>query len=355
MERVAIVGLSLPAVRELGRFEVHGVAIPQFGGWRPSVRVAIREGLSGVYRPRSVLKAEWVDELYREQDPSYLAGCEKLIADLKFFDVVVFSTFCPLHPELIRSHLRKQVKVLGFSDDPHSTYVRGVPYLSSFDAAYYISPSYSELTSFQELFELLKFTKVRWLPLVQPHDYPSLDIGQIRGRSITSCYVGNPTGSKFDRIVRMKQTFGSEFVIRGRWPLGGYFGFARPLVGETPFFTRVRPISSADKEQLYINTKIGFNMHVSDRPAESGNMRTYDIAGYGMMPLCDRGARNLQASIFEEGTESVYYSSFDEALELLRHFRSNDADRSRIAFAAHRRACADYRWDKVWLDFLNWL
>lgn len=329
--------------------------MPAVSGYRKSARLALRDGFSGVHRQRSVLKAEWVDELYRDHDPEYLRACELLVALAKNFEIVIFSTFNYLHPEIIAAELGAQTKVLGFSDDPHSTYVRGIPYLWAFDAAYFISPSYSSQTSFAELFAQIGFTKVRWLPLAQPIAYPQLSLEQITNRGQACCYVGNPTGSKLDRLAYLKRHLGNDFLIYGRWPLNGFYGFVRPLVGESPFFHKVRAVSAAEKERLYLDTKIGFNMHVSDLPAECGNMRTYETAAFGMMPLCDRGAQNLQSSIFEENTEAIYYSSSEEALEKFRHYRANDRDRAKIAFAAHRRAIKDYRWETVMLDFLRWL
>jgi hypothetical protein len=349
------VGLTLPEPRRLGRYFIEGIQVPSLPGVRASMRALIRDGVSGTRLSRAVLKSEWVDELYREGDPAYSRFADALVARLRSFDVVVFSTYCPLHPEILVSELRGATRVLGFSDDPHSTYVRGIPYLWAFDAAYYISPSYSGSMSFAELFGRVGFTKVRWMPLVLPRDYPVLDAEQIRNRSRTCCYVGNPTGSKFDRIRALKRRFGSEFEVYGRWPLHGYYGFVRPLIGESSFLRPVRSISAVEKETLYLSTKIGFNMHVSDRPAECGNMRTYEAAGFGMMSLCDRGALNLQSTIFEEGREAIYYSDLQEACALIEEFSRDDGKRTSIAQLAHRRFHSDYTWNKVWREFLDWL
>lgn len=353
--KVAILGLHLEASRELGRFEVHGVPMIELSGLRPSFRALLRDGLGSVQYGRAMLKAEHVDDLYRNRDPKYMAAAQAMLDSLRDFDVIIFSTYNPLHPELLADSLKDKIKVLGFTDDPHSTYVRGIPYLWAFDAAYFISPAYSSRMGFAELFANIGYERVRWLPLVQPIEYPQLTLDEIRNRSLTIAYVGAPTGSKIDRLRALDQAFGSELALFGRWRMKGYYGYVRPFLGETPFFRTVQPITQANKLALYRKTKIGFNMHVSNMPSECGNMRTYEAAAFGMMLLSDRAGLNLQSEIFEEGTEAIYYDSIEEAIELARFYANNTEERSRIALAAHRRALAEYSWEKVTHDFLTWL
>ena len=353
--KVAILGLRLDVSRELGRFEVHGLPLIELSGLRPSFRALLRDGLGSVQYGRAMLKAEYVDDLYRNRDPKYMAAAQALLDSLSNFDVVIFSTYNPLHPELLADGLKNKIKVLGFTDDPHSTYVRGIPYLWAFDAAYYISPAYSSQMGFSELFAKIGYDRVRWLPLVQPINYPRLTFDEIRNRSITMAYVGAPTGSKVDRLRALDQAFGSDLALFGRWRMKGYYGYVRPFLGEPPFLRTVRPITQADKLLLYRKTKIGFNMHVSNIPSECGNMRTYEAAAFGMMLLSDRAGLNLQREIFEEGIEAIYYDSIEEAIELARFYANNTEERTRIALAAHRRALAEYSWEKVTHDFLTWL
>lgn len=354
-KKVLLLGVVLPQPIRLGNFEIHGESMPVIEGFTGSMRDILRNGINGFRNSHAFIKAEFIDELYRSSNPYYLERCELLVDLIKSFDIVIFCTYNYLHPAIIKSELSNQIKVLGFTDDPHSTYIRGIPYLWAFDAAYYISPSYSEKISFPELFRSLNFTKFKWMPLVQPIKYPNLLENDFVNRNISSCYVGNPTGSKFERIVNLKRRFGDDFQVYGRWPLNGYYGFIRPFLFEKPFFHKVKPISASEKCKLYLNTKIGFNMHVSDSPSESGNMRTYETAAFGMMPLCDRGANNLQSLIFEENKESIYYSCNQEAIELMNWYLKNDDERIRIAMGAYKKVKSDYGWEKVMYDFLKWI
>jgi glycosyltransferase involved in cell wall biosynthesis len=353
--KVAIIGLQLEHPRILGGYEVHGVPLEFANGFIKSPRLLLRDGVNAIDYRRSVLRSEYVDELYRTRDPVYMSAANQLIKELENYDILIFSTYNPLHPEMVAQCLVNKLKVLGFTDDPHSTYVRGIPYLWAFDAAYYISPSYSSTMSFEELFKKVGFKHVRWLPLVQPIKYPELTLEDIRNRSIQIAYVGNPTGSKMDRIVELNGAFGENFALYGKWRFNGYYGFMRPLLGERPFLRKVHPISVQEKRSLYLKTMIGFNMHVSDLPSECGNMRTYETAAFGMMPLCDRGGLNLQTQIFEEGKESIYYNDLKEAIELAHYYLKHSDERIQIAWSAHKRAREEYSWEKVMFEYLEWL
>lgn len=315
----------------------------------------MRDGLNGVSYGRALLQAQHIDELYRDRDQTYLHEMDQLIACLESFDILIFSTYCPIHPELLSTRLSSKIKVLGFTDDPHSTYARGVPFLWAFDAAYYISPGYSPTKGFEEFMQDIGIAKATWLPLAQPIDYPELTYQQILDRDVTVTYVGCPTGSKVDRLHELHRAFGKDFALYGRWRMNGYYGYVRPFVGEQMFPRRVQSISHADKQQLYLNSAIGFNMHVSDQPSECGNMRTYETAAFGMMPLCDRAGLNLQTLIFAENTEAVYYDNMKEAVALIKHYTAHPEERATIAWTAYQKAYTKYNWNLVTENFLKWL
>jgi hypothetical protein len=64
--------------------------------------------------------------------------------------LIILATYNPIHPEILHRRLRLPTKILGFIDDPYSTYERGIPYLWAFDGAFYISPSDDENRLFAE-------------------------------------------------------------------------------------------------------------------------------------------------------------------------------------------------------------
>jgi spore maturation protein CgeB len=109
-----------------------------------------------------------------------------------------------------------------------------------------------------------------------------------------------------------------------------------------------------ERTRLYWRTKIGFNMHVSDVPTETGNMRMYEVPAHGAMLMCDKAARDAHEQIFAPGTEAVYYDSVEDAIEKIEHYLIHDKERLAIARAGCERFWADYEWEANLLRFLDW-
>lgn len=356
MKRVAVFGLPLHGEVSLGDFRLYAIGRGiRWEGRSGSVRRLLTNGLDGSIRARQVLEAQGVDALYRTHDRQYLANCDRLLEEASDADAVVFFTYPFLHPEIIARSRGSRKFIMGFVDDPHSTYVRGLPYAWAYDGAFYISPSYSRQWSFAELLMNAGVRRSYWLPLVQPLPMPELTRDEVLRRSMDICYVGNPTYSKVDRLAEFRQVFGPRFVVHGRWPFGGFAGFLRPLLGERGYFRRVTSISPSGKRALYLSTKIALNMHVSDEPAECGNMRTYEAASHGMLLLSDRGAMNLQRQVFEEGVEAVYYENMNDAIAKAVELLRDDDRRAEIAYNAHIKARERYSFETVWKGLCDWI
>lgn len=299
--------------------------------------------------------ADGIDKLYRSRHPSYMRLVRDFVEKFHDFDVIILATYCPIHPEILFHELKKPVKILGFVDDPFSTYVRGVPYLWAFDGAFYVSPSYSERELFSEKMEQWSCVNHTWWPLV-PHALPKPSVGQefFSDRDIDLIYVGQAYGPKIDRLIQLKKKFGSRFRIHGRWPFKGYHGLVRGLLGKPIFPHRVAPLTTDERTALYCRTKIGFNMHLSDVPRETGNMRMYETPAHGMMMICDKAGRDAHAQIFTPDEEAVYYDSIVDAIDKIEYYLANDEARLRIAKAGYDRATSEYGWEPNLKRFLDW-
>jgi spore maturation protein CgeB len=105
---------------------------------------------------------------------------------------------------------------------------------------------------------------------------------------------------------------------------------------------------------LYWRAKIGFNMHLSDIPSESGNARMYELAAHGVMMVCDAAASNAHAQVFAPQCEAIYYESFEGAIKLIDHYLSHDEERLRIARNGFNRFWRDYSWDENLKKLLDW-
>ena len=320
---------------------------------------------------RRLYESKWVDQLYREKDPSYMRYVGDFVEKFRNADLLVFANYNPIHPEILCKELPNPIKVLGFVDDPISTYVRGIPYLWAFDGALYISPSYNDRLLFKEALKLWGCEQSYWWPLVQPkrnaankeelwpHSAPrdkAVYLGDdfFSHRDLDLIYVGAQYGPKVDRLIQLRKRFGSRLKIHGRWPLAGLGGMARGLKGKPVLWGRIRSISDQERTNLYYRTKIGINMHFSPTPMETGNMRMYEVPGHGMMMLCDKAGLNAHEQIFEPDKEAVFYDSTADAIEKIEYYLAHDEERLRIARAGFTRVHKDYDGEMGLKRLLDW-
>jgi glycosyltransferase involved in cell wall biosynthesis len=340
----------------------HGYQIKTFDPWKyfsKKPRGEFREFLSGgwnsYYVRHKLYFAGEIDRLYRNRDASYMAFIADFVEAFRDFDLVILLNYCPVHPEVLYHELKKPVKILGFVDDPFSTYLRGIPFLWAFDGAVYISPSYSENELFADKLREWGCANHTWWPLV-PHRFPVCDPSEdfFSKRDVDLVYVGNAYGPKIDRLIQLKKKFGKRFRVHGRWPFQGYHGVVRGLAGRSVFWHRVTPLSNHERMQLYGRTKIGINMHLSEVPRETGNMRMYEVPAHGMMLLCDKAGSDAHAQIFRPDAEAVFYDSIEDAIEKIEYFLAHDAERSQIAKAGFMRVRADYDWEQNLKRLLDW-
>lgn len=171
-------------------------------------------------------------------------------------------------------NFKNSIKVLGFIDDPISTYSRGLPYIWAFNGVFYISPSYEE--------RLMKNELTKWG--IKNHFWHNLIVKKdeikinnyddfFRNRKNDVVYIGGWYGQKVDQLSLLKKKFGDRFSYYGRAPLGGYAGYIRPIKGQRVFLYRVKSLSNQERTSIYTSTKIGFNMHLTGVFKECGNMR----------------------------------------------------------------------------------
>lgn len=349
---------NLPELRDfdgyrIQTFDLHAY-FPTNGHW--GLADLIRRGQVGYSHRRAIQDGvAGIDRLYRERNPQYMRMLSDFLDRFRDFDAVIMSTYNFLHPEVLCRELKKPIKVLGFIDDPYSTYLKGIPYLWAFDGAFYISPSYDECSLFGEALERWGCRNHTWWPLV-PYPFERGDGCRrfFRKRDIELSYIGNPTGSKVDRLIQWKAHFGKRLRVHGRWPFKGYAGFLRGLAGMQMYKARVRSLTQQDRTALYWRTQIGLNMHVSDRPTETGNMRMYEVTAHGGMLLCDKAGRDAHAQIFEPDKEAVYYDSVEDAIEKAEYYLKQEDERVAIAEAGYRRFWKDYEWKLNLKRFLDW-
>jgi spore maturation protein CgeB len=348
---------DLPPMRDFNGYDLHTFDPGTYISLREpvSARERILYGWSGRRKFDKLYNAAGIDRLYRSRDPAYMRMVAEFVERFRNFDLIILLNYNPIHPEILYHELKRPIKILGLVDDPQASYLRTVPYLWAFDGVCYISPSFDERHLFPEVLQEWGVTQHRWWPL-RPEPEPNLmvDAEFFENRDIDLIYIGNAYGSKMDRLRVLKRKYGSRFHVYGRWPLRGYYGYVRGIFGKPVFPHRVRSVSASKREELYCRTRIGINMHLSDVPRETGNMRMYEVPAHGSLLLCDKGGRDAHAQILRPGEEAVFYDSMDDAVEKVEYYLKNQEERIRIARNGFERVRRDYAWESNLKRLLDW-
>jgi hypothetical protein len=306
-------------------------------------------------RLAALLTAAGVDALYRDRDPDYLRYVRDFVDAYRNADLVIMATYNSVHPEVLHKELPGPTKILGFVDDPYSTYVRGIPYLWAFDGAFYISPGYDSNHRFADALAKWGCRNSRWFPLVTSR-HPQLEPTErfFLERDVDLVYVGASYGNKIARLAQLKRHFGDRFRVHGRWGFGGHAGWLRGLAGKPVYPHRVTPLSDAARRALYLRAKIGINMHLSNAPTETGNVRMYEVPAHGAMLLCDKAALDAHEEIFIPGIEAVFYDTLADAIEKIEYYAHHTPERVAIARAGFERVRRDYDFEVVLKGLLDW-
>lgn len=230
-------------------------------------------------KKQTIQTALGVDKLYREGDPRYMQMADDFVRRFADFDLIVMSTYNFIHPDIFSRLLPKPIKILGFIDEPVSTYDR-IPNLWAFDGAFYISPGYRNGQLMGEALHNWGCPSVHWRPLTHLNNFQMAttpDDAFFRRRTTDLVYVGGDYGKKANRLLEFKEHFGQRFRVHGRWPLKGYSGIVKWLAGREGFPYRVTSLTHDERTRLYWDSKIGIDMHYSELPSE--DRKRSDVRG----------------------------------------------------------------------------
>jgi hypothetical protein len=83
-------------------------------------------------------------------------------------------------------------------------------------------------------------------------------------------------------------------------------------------------------------------------------MRMYETTAHGLVLLCDKAATGAHASIFEPNVEALFYSSMEEAIDLIERCFSDSRLSREIATAGFERCRRHYSRDNVLDRLITW-
>ena len=319
-----------------------------------------KHGISGNSLFAKLRQPEFIQNLYQTKDKEYFRFLNKFREKYKDYDVIVMNPGVDLvHPEYLHKHFKNSLKVLHFIDDPHATYNYCLPYAWTFDAATYISPSYSQDFDMSRFLNLVGFKSTFWTPLsssnINPSKWTINELEeQLRTRNKEAVYFGNFYSGKIERLITLKKKLKNKFKIYGKFPLKGLSFFLYSLLKKNPTMCLPSYLTNYEREKVYENTAIGINMHLSHPAIETGNARTYELAYRGVAQVVDTSDVSLIENIFEPNVEILTYENIDECVFKTKKLIEDDDLRTRIALAAYKKATEEYSYSKTFERLINW-
>jgi len=334
-----------------------------FRYFKPEFKIknAFLHGYSGNNLNAFFYSPNFLQKLYLDKDKRYFAFLNEFKERYFNYDVIVMNPGWDLvHPEFLYKNFSNSIKCLHFIDDPHLSYGYGSAFSWIFDCATYISPSYNEDFTMEEILSLFGFKKFMWVPhsiscfgksLLSKEEFFNQQIS----RNDKCIYVGNFYLSKAERLLKIKNELKNSYDYFGKAPLKG---FIYPLLNlrnnKLSFTTKSRPIDNFTRDKLYSTYGIGLNMHLSTPSLECGNARTYELAYNGLAQVCDKSEVSLSNFIFQDKKEIFFYSNINECKDVIKYLIYNKEVRYEVAYNAYTRCHKEYQYYNVLRKQISW-
>lgn len=351
--------------KQEGDFEFNGNIISNLNyryylNKKPSLFDYFKGGYSNSSISSKLFNPHYLNRLYLEKDKDYFRFLNTFYEKYRDYDVLVMTPGENLvHPEFLYQNFSNSLKVILCVDDPFCTYSSILPYSWVFDAALYVSPSYSPQFTMKELLNLAGIKSTLWYPLtfsnhMQPK-WRNEDLAlQLKLRKKKAVYFGNFYKDKMDRLIYLKKKLKKDFEIYGKYPLKGFSFFAYSLFKKMPLIYFPKFVSTEEKEKIYENIAVGVNMHLSHPSIEVGNARLYELAYRGVAQVVDISKNSLLKDIFEPNKEILTYEDMDQCIYQTNRLLKDDKLRYNIALSAYEKCKKKFSYTKTLSDTIEW-
>ena len=272
----------------------------------------------------SSLRNRWLpfyelDQKWREGDRVLTSLYRDLTLRLRGVDVLILYNGANLHPEYLLN--LDCIKVFTAGDDPESTEILSKPVAKYFDI--HLVNNVAEL----DMYKKWGLKNVHFWPLgslcFEDEVALKFDVRDLQSRSIKGCFIGERQAARDARMNQVYKEFPDCFYAGKGWEKG--------------------PVSWCEMWDIYRHAQVGWNMHRSTGPI---NFRTYELAAYGILQLCDNKS-NL-GKIYKLDEEVIGFDSVEECIELTHEYLSNKSKQRDIAYNGWLRWQKDYTPDAVW-------
>lgn len=238
-----------------------------------------------------------------------------------------------------------------FSDDPEGSENTSRYYVKNFHYAFCGGVYFDEKNTVEDKYRQWGARKAMFIPLGANLSKYKNPINDLKERKNDLVYVG---GCYFPKVIRMfwlKRHFGDRMLMYGRGWNSSNSRIKTLILRFLKFVYRVPFIEELPKNklvELYQNTKIGFNIHMSYGPS---NQRLYELPINGVMQLCD--CKKGLSRIYKIGEEVVSYDNISDAIKKIEYYLHNDEERRKIAQSGYKKAIEHYKSEDCFLRIFN--
>jgi len=270
------------------------------------------------------LKGRWLhfpelDQRWKAGDLALMQMYEDLAERLEDRDVLILYNGANLHPEFVKWLKMMKVYTAG---DPESEDILAKPLAPSFDL--HLVNHVPSVETYQSW----GLKHVYFWPLGSQTIEEEVDdlseevIRDTSRRPLPIVLFCERSSYRKERLDKLTQAF-PEALCAGRgWPRGF--------------------VDWPEMWFAYRQAQIGWNVHNST----GFNFRTYELAAYGVMQICDNKSDLPQ--IYELGKEVVGFDSIEECIQLTHYYLAHPGEQREIALAAWKHWKRDYTPDRVW-------
>lgn len=295
---------------------------------------------------------------------SHSSDYDLLISKFKRFaedkEIIIFNMVNFIHPDWLQAHLPNKTLIYGCIDDPITSYSRTSGSIFAYDGVFYFSLGYDEHFYMEE--KLISWGAKEthfWPPNDMKFDYYNesfyIEVEEsFNKRNNLITYVGLLYGAKYDRLVSLKRRLGDDFRIYGRWPLQGWAGLFAPLKGRKFYPYKVESLNDLQRKKVYLSTLASLNLHLSSDNREFGNLRVFETIRHGLLLISDKGGKNSQNLVFEDGKNALFYETEKELLEKIDFIRHSPKEAIDIARRGFELAKEKFDINSNFRRFISW-
>jgi spore maturation protein CgeB len=307
------------------------------------------------------ISSYWEHKTHLEVDSMYINRDSNLL-NLYNYTHSLIDEFNPdifivIHDNLYHNNFIKSIKskvytVFVSGDDPENSDNCSKPYVEAYHHSFSFGVWFDEQNKITDKFK-------EWgAPLadIWPHGVHNMRYDQNislsdlvnRKRSNDIIFIGGPH-FKEEKLFEVKQYFGSKFHIHGNWTHGSWM---KKLYGQFRIYRKygqfINRVEEVDMKNMYLNSKIGLNMHMSFGPS---NLRTFELMANGVAQVvdCKKGIDEW----FDIGKDLLAYETTSEAIELINKLLKDDDYRKEIAFNGAKKTQEKYTRVQTFANAIN--